>query len=117
MREEHERLGDPDAAVIGGLARTGRLITGAALILFLAFLSLAMAPATEVKMVGTALGAGILLDATVIRALLVPAVISLLGRSAWWLPGRRGSGGAPRPPVGRAEYGAGPAVEGSHRRG
>jgi RND superfamily putative drug exporter len=117
IREEHERLGDTDAAVIAGLARTGRLITGAALILFLAFLSLATAPTTEVKMVGTALGAGILLDATVIRALLVPAVISLLGGSAWWLPGRRGSGGSPRPPAERAEYGTGPAVEGSRRRG
>jgi RND superfamily putative drug exporter len=107
VREEHERLGDTDAAVIGGLARTGRLITGAALILFLAFLSLAMAPATEVKMVGTALGAGILLDATVIRALLVPAVTSLLGRSAWWLPGRRGNGGPPRPAAVRVESATG----------
>jgi len=95
VREEHERLRDPQAAVVEGLARTGRLITGAALILFLAFLSLATAPATEVKMLGTALGAGILLDATVIRALLVPAVVAILGRAAWWLPGRRGGGTTP----------------------
>jgi RND superfamily putative drug exporter len=92
VREEHERLRDTQGAVIEGLARTGRLITGAALILFLAFLSLATAPATEVKMLGTALGAGILLDATVIRALLVPAVVAILGEAAWWLPGRRGGG-------------------------
>ena len=92
VREEHDRLRDTQAAVIEGLARTGRLITGAALILFLAFLSLATAPATEVKMLGTALGAGILLDATVIRALLVPAVVAILGKAAWWLPGRRGGG-------------------------
>jgi RND superfamily putative drug exporter len=89
IREEYGRLGCTDAAIVEGLARTGKLITGAALILFLAFLSLATAPATEVKMVGTALGAGILLDATIVRALLVPTVVSLLGRAAWWVPGRR----------------------------
>ncbi len=91
VREEHERLHDTRAAVVEGLARTG-LITGAALILFFAFLSLATAPATEVKMLGTALGAGILLDATVIRALLVPAVVAILGNAAWWRPGQRGGG-------------------------
>src|SRR5260370_37599625 len=71
------------------------MIAGAELILFLAFLSLATAPATEVKMVGTALGAGILLDATIVRAMLVPAVVSLLRRAAWWVPGRRRRPGPP----------------------
>jgi len=89
IREEYRRTGDTDTAIVEGLGRTGGLITGAALILFLAFLSLSTAPATEVKMVGTALGAGILLDATIIRALLLPAVLSLLGRAAWWMPHRR----------------------------
>jgi RND superfamily putative drug exporter len=56
------------------------------LILFLAFVSLASGPETEIKVLATGLAAGILLDATVIRALLVPAVISLFGRWNWWLP-------------------------------
>jgi putative drug exporter of the RND superfamily len=86
MREEYERTGSTDAAVIEGLGRTGRLVTSAALILFLAFASLASAPNTGVKVLATGLGVGILLDATVIRALLLPAVVSLLGRYNWWLP-------------------------------
>jgi putative drug exporter of the RND superfamily len=61
-------------------------VTSAALILLLAFVSLASTPATDVKIMATALGAGILLDATIVRALLVPALVSLLGRWNWWLP-------------------------------
>ena len=69
-----------------GIGRTGRLVTSAALILFLAFVSLASGPGTDLKMFATGLAAGILLDATVIRALLVPAVVSLFGRWNWMLP-------------------------------
>jgi putative drug exporter of the RND superfamily len=86
MREEYDATGRTDTAVVRGIGRTGRLVTSAALILFLAFLSLASGPATEVKVLATGLAAGILLDATVIRALLVPAVVSLFGRWNWWLP-------------------------------
>jgi len=86
MREEYDRTGSTDAAVVQGIGRTGRLVTSAALILFLAFVSLASGPETDVKMLATGLAAGILLDATVIRALIVPAVISLMGRWNWWLP-------------------------------
>jgi RND superfamily putative drug exporter len=86
MREEYDATGSTDAAVQRGIARTGRLVTSAALILFLAFVSLASGPETEVKVLATGLAAGILLDATVIRALLVPAVVSLLGRWNWWMP-------------------------------
>jgi putative drug exporter of the RND superfamily len=86
MREEYDATGATDTAVVRGIARTGRLVTSAALILFLAFLSLASGPETEVKVLATGLAAGILLDATVIRALLVPAVVSLFGRWNWWLP-------------------------------
>jgi putative drug exporter of the RND superfamily len=88
MREEYDATGSTDKAVVRGIARTGRLVTSAALILFLAFISLASGPETEVKVLATGLAAGILLDATVIRALLVPAVISLFGRWNWWLPAR-----------------------------
>jgi RND superfamily putative drug exporter len=75
-----------DLAVITGLARTGRLVTGAAAILFLSFLSMSSAPDTDVKVLATGLGAGILLDALLVRSLLVPAYISVLGRWNWWLP-------------------------------
>ena len=86
MREEYDKTGDTDEAVVFGLARTGRLVTSAALILFLAFAALASSPGTDVKILATGLAAGILLDATVIRALLVPAVVSLFGRWNWWMP-------------------------------
>jgi putative drug exporter of the RND superfamily len=86
MREEYDKSGDTNTAVITGLARTGRLVTGAAMILFLAFLALASSPGTDIKVFATALGIGILLDATIVRALLVPALVSLFGRWNWWLP-------------------------------
>jgi putative drug exporter of the RND superfamily len=86
VREEYDRSGTTDAAVIEGLGRTGRLVTSAALILFLAFASLASAPNTEIKVLATGLGFGILLDATIVRALLLPALVSLLGSWNWWLP-------------------------------
>jgi RND superfamily putative drug exporter len=86
MREEYDETKDTNKAVITGLGRTGRLVTSAALILFLAFVSMASGPGTDTKILATGLAAGILLDATVIRALLVPAVVSLMGKWNWWLP-------------------------------
>ncbi len=86
MREEYDRSGSTDLAVVEGIGRTGRLVTSAALILFLAFSSLASGPETTIKIFATGLAAGILLDATVVRALLVPALVSLFGRWNWWLP-------------------------------
>ena len=86
MREEYDRTGSTEQAVITGIGRTGRLVTSAALILFLTFVAMASGPGTDLKMFATGLGAGILLDATVIRALIVPAVIALMGRWNWWLP-------------------------------
>ena len=86
MREEYDATGSTSAAVVTGLGRTGRLVTSAALILFFAFAALASAPGTDIKVLGTALGVGILIDATLVRALLVPAAVSLLGRWNWWLP-------------------------------
>ena len=95
--------------MVRGIGRTGRLVTSAALILFLAFVSMASGPGTDLKMFATGLAAGILLDATVIRALLVPAVVSLFGRWNWWLP--RVAGAAP---AGRA---VARRERGSRRRG
>ncbi len=88
MREEYDATGSTNTAVVRGIGRTGRLVTSAALILFLAFVSMASGPETQVKIFATGLAAGIMLDATVIRALLVPAVVSLFGRWNWWLPSR-----------------------------
>jgi len=86
MREEYDRTGSTAQAVINGTGRTGRLITSAALILFLAMAALASAPFTFLKVFATGVGAGILLDATVVRSLLVPAIVSLFGRWNWWMP-------------------------------
>jgi RND superfamily putative drug exporter len=86
MREEYDRTGSTETAVVRGIGRTGRLVTSAALILFLSFVAMASSPGTDLKMFATGLGAGILLDATIIRALIVPAVIALMGRWNWWLP-------------------------------
>ena len=87
MREEYDRTGDTGMAVITGIGRTGRLVTSAALILFFSFSAIATSPGTDTKVLGTALGVGILIDATIVRALLVPALVSLFGRWNWWLPG------------------------------
>ncbi|HZP54923.1 MMPL family transporter [Actinocrinis sp.] len=86
MREEYDQTGSTPRAVVTGIGRTGRLVTSAALILFLAMAALGSAPNTDIKIFATALGAGILLDATIVRALLVPALISLFGRWNWWMP-------------------------------
>jgi putative drug exporter of the RND superfamily len=86
VREEYDITHDTNEAVIFGLGRTGRLVTSAALILFLAFAALASGPETDVKVLATGLAAGILLDATVVRAVLVPALVSFFGRWNWWMP-------------------------------
>ncbi|WP_433722091.1 MMPL family transporter [Actinoplanes sp. CA-051413] len=86
IREEYDRTGDGRTAVVEGLSRIGRLVTSAALILFLAFASMAILPDVNIKIMASGLGIGILLDATLLRALLVPALISLSGRHTWWVP-------------------------------
>ncbi len=86
MREAYDRTGSTDAAVVEGIGRTGRLVTSAALILGLAFVAMSAGPGTEAKMFATALGGGILLDATLIRGVLAPAAVAILGRWNWWLP-------------------------------
>jgi RND superfamily putative drug exporter len=86
MREAYDRTGSTEAAVIEGIGRTGRLVTSAALILGLSFVAFSGTPGTEAKMFALALGGGILIDATIIRGILAPAVVALLGRWNWWLP-------------------------------
>src|SRR5262249_6082029 len=80
MREEYDRSGSTQAAVVRGIGRTGRLVTSAALILFFAFAALASAPGTDIKVFATCLGVGILIDATIVRAVLVPPLVVLFGR-------------------------------------
>ncbi len=86
IREDYDASGSTDRAVIQGMGRTGRLVTSAALILFLAFVALASGPITDLKVMATGLGFGILLDATIVRALLVPSLVSLFGSWNWYLP-------------------------------
>jgi RND superfamily putative drug exporter len=86
MREAYDEIGDTTQAVALGLARTGKLVTSAALVLMFAFFVLSSGPGVDIKQFGIGLAAGIIFDATVIRALLVPAMMRLLGRWNWWLP-------------------------------
>jgi putative drug exporter of the RND superfamily len=87
IREVYDTSGDSRHAVTEGLGRTGRLVTSAAAILMLSFLSMSTGPQTDLKILATGLGAGILIDAVVIRCLLVPAMVALFGKANWWLPG------------------------------
>lgn len=99
MREEHDRLMSPDAseqldehtatdrAVIEGIANTGRLVTSAALILFFAFIALSTVPSVEVKVLATTLALGIAIDALIVRGVLAPALVGVLGKANWTMPG------------------------------
>jgi RND superfamily putative drug exporter len=86
MREAYDETGSTDEAIRLGLARTGKLVTSGALILMFAFLVLSSSPGFEIKEFAIGLAAGIIFDATVIRALLVPALMRLLGNANWWMP-------------------------------
>jgi putative drug exporter of the RND superfamily len=86
MREAYDETGDTRRAIALGLARTGKLVTSAALVLMFAFFVLSSGPGLDIKQFGIGLAAGIIFDATVIRALLVPALMRLLGRWNWWMP-------------------------------
>jgi RND superfamily putative drug exporter len=86
MREAYDETGSTEKAVELGLARTGKLVTSAALILMFAFLVLSSSPGFEIKEFAIGLAAGIIFDATVIRALLVPALMRILGEWNWWMP-------------------------------
>jgi RND superfamily putative drug exporter len=87
IREQYQRTGDNAAAVAAGLERTGRIITSAALILVIVAGSFAFTDIVLIKAVGLGLAIAILLDATLIRCLLVPATMRVLGEWNWWLPG------------------------------
>ncbi|MFB4315424.1 MMPL family transporter [Actinomadura sp. 21ATH] len=86
VREEWLRTGDAHGSVSTGLAVTGRVISSAALIMVAVFLGFALDPGLVIKQMGVGLAVAVALDATVVRLVLVPATMALLGRANWWLP-------------------------------
>jgi RND superfamily putative drug exporter len=86
IREAYDATGDNAASVATGLARTARVITAAAAIMVVVFLSFVLGANVSVKQVGLGLAVAVLIDATVVRMVLVPAVMELLGPANWWLP-------------------------------
>ena len=86
MREAYDEIGDTPKAISLGLARTGKLVTSAALVLMFAFFVLSSSPGVDIKQFGIGLAAGIIFDATVIRCLLVPSLMRLFGKWNWWMP-------------------------------
>ena len=87
IREEYDRIGDNTEAVAGGMAGTGRVITSGALIMIAVFLAFVASPVPSLKMLGLGLATAVLVDATLVRMVLVPATMALLGKANWWLPG------------------------------
>ncbi|MDQ3864983.1 MAG: MMPL family transporter [Actinomycetota bacterium] len=86
IKEEYGRTQDNRTSVALGIERTGRLITGAALIMATVFFSFGLAEAVVIKAIGLGMGLAVLVDATIVRALLVPATMRLMGRWNWWAP-------------------------------
>jgi RND superfamily putative drug exporter len=90
MQESYRRTGDNTAAVADGLARTAGVITGAALIMVTVFAAFALADTVTIKSIGVGMALAVALDATIVRVLLVPATMRLLGKWNWWAPGPLG---------------------------
>jgi RND superfamily putative drug exporter len=86
IQEEYRRTGDNQAAVAMGLEKSGRLITGAAAIMVAVFLAFALANVVIIKAIGVGLAIAIAVDATIVRILIVPSVMRILGRTNWWAP-------------------------------
>jgi RND superfamily putative drug exporter len=86
IRESYDATGDNAASVAHGLARTARVITAAAAIMVVVFMANVLGPNVSVKQIGLGLAVAVLIDATLVRMVLVPAVMELLGKANWWLP-------------------------------
>jgi RND superfamily putative drug exporter len=86
MREEWDETGDNEHAVATGLAKTGRIVTAAGLVMFAAFMGLVAGSIVGLQEFGFGLAAAIVIDVTLVRALLVPSLMKLFGRWNWWLP-------------------------------
>ncbi|MER5486676.1 MMPL family transporter [Streptomyces sp. NPDC002812] len=111
IKEEYDRTGDHEGAVRAGLTRTGGLITAAAVILAVVMVAIGSSRVTNTKMLGLGIALAVLMDAMVVRSLLVPAVMKLTGKATWWAPAplrrlheRFGlSEGEPAPTAGQSE--------------
>ena len=88
MQEAYRRTGDNTASVAEGLAKTAGVITGAALIMVTVFSAFALAESITIKSIGVGMAIAVLIDATIVRVLLVPATMRLMGKWNWWAPGR-----------------------------
>ncbi|MFJ3753317.1 MMPL family transporter [Streptomyces sp. t99] len=86
IKEEYDRTGDHERSVTFGLRHTGGLITAAAVILAVVMVAIGTSRVTNTKMLGLGIALAVLMDAMVVRSLLVPAVMKLMGRSTWWAP-------------------------------
>ena len=87
VREEYDKTGETRAAVVTGISHTARVITSAALIMIVVFLSFVAYPIPEVKMFGLGLAVAVAVDSTVVRMVLVPSLMEILGKANWWFPG------------------------------
>jgi uncharacterized membrane protein YdfJ with MMPL/SSD domain len=87
IQEAYRKTGDNTASVAEGLSRTAGVITGAALIMVTVFAAFALADVLTIKAIGVGMAIAVLVDATIIRVLLVPATMRLMGRWNWWAPG------------------------------
>jgi RND superfamily putative drug exporter len=103
VREEYERSGDTRQSVTRGLARTAKVITAAAAIMIAVFTTSLLGPDVAVKQIGLGMAVAVFIDATIVRMILVPAVMELCGEANWWMPGRRASKAAPAAPAEVAE--------------
>jgi RND superfamily putative drug exporter len=125
IREHWDHSGDNEAAVAVGVQSTGRIITGAALIMVAVFTAFAMGRLAEMQQMGLGLGVAVLLDATLIRTILVPATMRVLGRANWymprvlgWLPNMHVEGSLqpirlPQPPATDSRQGRSPVLPGA----
>jgi putative drug exporter of the RND superfamily len=103
VREEYERTGDTRMAVTRGLARTAKVITAAAAIMIAVFTTSLLGPDVAVKQGGLGMAVAVLIDASIVRMILVPAVMELCGRANWWMPGRRAPRATSAPQAGLGE--------------
>src|SRR5262249_21743841 len=86
IKESYDETGDTDTAVANGLQRSGRIITAAASLILVVFLGFAAGQTLGIKEMGVALAVAVAVDATLVRCVLVPATMTLLGRANWWAP-------------------------------
>ncbi|RFU39571.1 MMPL family transporter, partial [Actinomadura logoneensis] len=97
VREDYVRTGDTRRSVATGLASTAKVITAAAAIMIAVFMTSVLGPDVQVKQIGLGMSIAVLVDATIVRLVLVPAVMELFGKANWWMPFRRNPAPAPAP--------------------